>query len=130
MNFAQSRTGIPLDTRIPNIVPKKFSPCAFDAFTTPGGPFALASGLNAVQTAREQQLGSALIWSATTCRRFSRCDLSQLVVNESITNVTRRRGASGQSGDRSPHSKIRHYQLLLDKVLYAPLEWLFRLSYT
>jgi hypothetical protein len=86
MNFAQSRTGVPLDTRITNIVPKKFSPSAFDActparlprrgprpFAAPSGPFALASGPNAVQTAREQ---------------------------------------------------------LLDKVLYAPLEWRFRLSYT
>ena len=73
MNFAQSRTGVPLDTRITDIVPKKFSPSAFDAFTPAVGPFALAAGPNAVQTAREQ---------------------------------------------------------LLDKVLYAPLEWLFRLSYT
>jgi hypothetical protein len=73
MNFAQSRTGVPLDTRITNIVPKKFSPSAFDAFTASSGPFALAAGRNAAQTAREQQL---------------------------------------------------------DKVLYAPLEWLFRLSYT
>jgi hypothetical protein len=73
MNFAQSRTGVPLDTRITNIVPKKFSPSTFDAFTAPGALFAPSSGPNAVQTGREQ---------------------------------------------------------LLDKVLYAPLEWLFRLSYT
>lgn len=73
MNFAQSRTGVPLDTRITSIVPKKFSPSMFDAFADPGSPVALASSSNAVQTAWEQ---------------------------------------------------------LLDKVLYAPLEWLFRLSYT
>jgi hypothetical protein len=73
MNFAQSRTGVPLDTRITKIVPKKFSSSMFDAFTAPGSPIALAASSNAVQTAREQ---------------------------------------------------------LLDKVLYAPLEWLFRLSYT
>ena len=56
MNFAQSRTGVPLDTRITDIVPKKFSPSAFDTFTAPGGQFDLVFGPNAVQTAREQLL--------------------------------------------------------------------------
>src|SRR5215813_965652 len=35
-----------------------------------------------------------LVWSAPTCRRFMR----------------RRQGPRTQSGDKSPHSKLRHYQ--------------------
>ena len=49
-----------------------------------------------------------LIWSATTCSRFGRCDLSQQVSTKGLLTRPRRRGSAGQSGDRSPHSKLGH----------------------
>ncbi|MDQ2975522.1 MAG: hypothetical protein M3R69_08950, partial [Acidobacteriota bacterium] len=53
--------------------------------------------------------GCVLIWSATTCRRFGRCDMSHPAFRRGLFDETQRRAATGQSGDRSPHSKLRQY---------------------